>query len=813
MRTRKHLRPSIQVAAIAVATLLFESTLTRLLAVAQFYHFAFLVVSLALLGFGASGTMLSIAPGLKHIKLERLLSWSGVGFALGVGLAYMGVNWLPFDSYSIAWERRQLLFFILYYLVLTIPFFISGLGVGAALSLSQGRSHLIYAANLLGSALGALLAPLVLSLAGVPGAVLLSACVGLVAAQSFLMDKSIERWKGWHWLASGVMSLGLITFGWLVAMNRGYTTPLGDASSLGMRISPYKGLAYARQYPGSEQVYGAWNAVSRIDVIANAGTRRLPGLSYQYLDPPPPQYGLSVDADALQPITLSSAREFEAAAWMPEALAYQLRPEADVLVFDARGGLGVLQALAGGADSVIALLDNRLISEAISRSTPDFDIYDHPDVTLVHESARTYLRQPGEDYDLLVFPLTDAYRPVTSGAYSLGESYALTVEAFEDALGRLTPDGILMVTRWLQSPPSESVRLVATLAEAVGDTAPQDLLAYRGVQTMTVLVRPSGWSTAELEMARQFLDSRRYDWVWAPGLDEEQTNRYNRLPEPEYYRLVQELLAASDKSAFYARYPYQIEPVRDNRPFFFHFFTPGQTTEVLNSLGHTWQPFGGSGYLILFALLALVLLLSALLILLPLAWKQERHGDISEPHKGRWRILLYFSLLGVAFLFVEIPLIQHSILLVGQPIYAFAVVVAALLTASGVGSILARRGWIRDKLIFGLLIGLVLGMVLAFGSLVNWISPWPMWVRVLALALSLFPLGMLMGIPFPRGLVWLEAQSPELTAWAWAINGCASVIASVLAAILTLSYGFALVMVLGTAAYLGAGVLMVNVEW
>ena len=189
-----------------------------------------------------------------------------------MGLAYVGVNWLPFDSYSIAWERIQILYFLLYYLALTIPFFISGLGVGAALALSQGSSHRIYAANLVGSAMGALFAPLVLSLAGVPGAVLLSACVGLMAAQPILMDKSGGRWKGWPWLAGTVLGLGLFLFGGLVAMNRGFTTPLGDASSLGMRISPYKGLAYARQYPGSEQVYGAWNAVSRIDIIANAGS-------------------------------------------------------------------------------------------------------------------------------------------------------------------------------------------------------------------------------------------------------------------------------------------------------------------------------------------------------------------------------------------------------------------------------------------------------------------------------------------------------------------------------------------------------------
>ena len=761
------------------------------------------MVSLALLGFGASGTLLSLWPGLKHVSLERLLSWSGVGFSLGVVLAYASVNWLPFDSYSIAWERRQILFFILYYLALAVPFFVSGLGIGAALTLGRGNSHLFYAANLVGSALGALMAPLVLSAAGVPGAVLLSACIGLLAAWPSFGVKSGGGLKGWQWLAGGVFSLVLLTFGGLVAVNRGLESPLG------MRISPYKGLAYARQYPGSVHVYGTWNAFSRVDVIAEAGTRRLPGLSYQYPDQTPPQNGMSVDADVLQPITLSSPENFAPAAWMPEALAYELHSQPNVLVVEPGGGLGVLQALAGSDGSITAVIDNRMITEAVSISAQEFDVYNQTGVRLVHETGRAFLRQPGDAYDVLVFPLTNAYRPVTSGAYSLWESYLMTVEAFEDSLGRLSPGGVLVVSRWLQSPPSESIRLVATLIEALeasgGDAAADSLLAYRGIQTMTVLVKPDGWSTAELELASQFIESRRFDWVWAPGLREEQVNRFNRLLAPEYYRLVRDLLTTPDRNAFYATYPYKINPATDNQPFFLHFFTQGQTAEVLQAIGHTWQPFGGSGYLILFVLLALVLLFSCVLIMLPLVWKRQ---DFSNPPQGRWRILLYFSLLGVAFLFVEIPLIQRLIQVVGQPIYAFAMVVATLLTASGIGSLLVKRAWFSNRLVFYLLVGAVLSMVFSMDWLIGWITLWPLWGRVLVIVLSLLPLGFLMGMPFPLGLIWLEADNPGLTSWAWAINGCASVIASVLAAILTLSYGFALVICLGAAAYLGAGWVM-----
>ena len=138
------------------------------------------------------------------------------------------------------------------------------------------------------------------------------------------------------------------------------------------------------------------------------------------------------------------------------------------------------------------------------------------------ESPRVYLRRAGPSYDVIFLPLTDAYRPISSGAYGLGETYGLTVEAFADALARLAPDGVLAATRWLQTPPSESLRLIATLVEALarrGIAHPGEaLVAYRGIQTITVLVQPDGWSAEELAAVREFTAARRYDLVWAPDV-------------------------------------------------------------------------------------------------------------------------------------------------------------------------------------------------------------------------------------------------------------------------------------------------------
>ncbi len=778
------------VAALAGATLVLETTLLRLLSVAQFYHFAFLVVSLALLGFGASGSLLSVSDRLQRVPLSRLLPLAGLAFSASTLLAYATVNWLPFDSYSIAWDRRQVLFFALYYLALTLPFLGSGLGIGAALAATRGHSHLVYAANLVGSGAGAALALGVLEYTGVPGGLLVAFLLGL-------MPLAASRWRQ---ALLFLTLLGLVSLAGLALLNARGRAPLA------LTISPYKGLAYARQYPGARHLFGAWNAVARVDVMASAGVRRWPGLSYAYSGSLPPQHGLFLDADAPQPITLATPEALKVASFLPEQPAFALRPGAAVLVLRAGGGLGVLQALASGAGSVTAVVENPIVVRAVEATAPEVNVYGHPRVRLVLSSARTFLQQDTAHYDVVFMPLTDAYRPVTGGAYSLAETYHLTVEALAAALDRLAPGGIFVATRWAQVPPSESVRFVATVVEALErrgvPSAARALVVYRGVQTLTVLVRPEGWTSEELALVRRFAEERRYDLVWAPDIRPEEVNRYNRLPTPAYYEVVRRLLTAPDRRAVYAASAFDISPPTDNRPFFLHFFTWQQAPEVLATLGKTWEPFGGSGYFVLLALLALVSGLGAALILAPLWGRHLRY----QSAEGRW-VVAYFTLLGLAFLFVEIPLIQRAILWLGHPTYAFAAVVGWLLVASGVGSAVARRPRLPRGAVWLAL------PLLAAGTpvLLDWLTPLALRAgaggRLLLLAGTTAPLGVVLGIPFPVGLMWLEREAAPLVPWAWAINGAASVVAAVLAAILALELGFTAVLWLGAAAYLGAGLI------
>ena len=792
----------LAIGVLSAATLAFETALTRFLAVAQFYHFAFLIVSLALLGFGASGTLLSLFPKIKEQPLPDILARVGIWFALSIWITYGVVNWLPFDSYSIAWERRQILYFILYYFSLSLPFLVSGLGLGTALAVIDKKHNQVYAANLVGSGLGVLLAPVVLSLSGILGVILFS---GLLGLGSWMIVKASR-------IKFNLTHLGFVLFSILGLSVLIYLSVINfqGRSPLGMKISPYKGLAYARHFPDAELMFGKWKAASRVDVMANAGTRRLPGLSYMYSGSLPSQYGLSVDGDALQPITLSGPADFPAGEWLPEWWAISIQSNPDVLVLNPGAGFGLLQAAAGKAGSIRTIIEDRLILEGIQETAPGFSMFNHPDVSTLVGNQRAFLESTSEKYDLIFLPLTDSYQPVTNGAYSISENFYLTREGVEVALGRLTAEGIFLSSRWIQNPPSEGLRLVSTVLAALENLEienPQDaFLIYRGIQTITVVVKPTGWDKAELVSLREFLERCRFDLVWAPDLELEELNRWNQLQEPIYYQAVQALFQAPNKDTFYQAYLYDITPPTDNHPFFFHFFTWDQAPQVLETLGKTWQPFGGSGFFLLFFLLGLVVLLSGLLILLPLILSRK---NLSGPHSpGKVWVLLYFGLIGTGFMFLEIPLISQWRLFFNSPIAAFSIVVGLLLLYSGLGSMAVsqNRGW-RAYLLH-LLVLLGGGFVLFTTLGKDLVLGWPSWIRYLVPCLGLAPIGFIMGLFFPRGISWIKESFPGLVPWAWAVNGTTSVIASVISAILFLQTGYTLVLFLGGLAYLAAWLIL-----
>jgi hypothetical protein len=312
----------------------------------------------------------------------------------------------------------------------------------------------------------------------------------------------------------------------------------------------------------------------------------------------------------------------------------------------------------------------------------------------------------------------------------------------------------------------------------------------------------------EIEQVRSFAQKNAFDIVTMPNLTIDEVNLYNILPEPIYYRTFNTFLNSENRDAFYDTYPYDVTPPSDDHPFFGHYFKWSQIDEILSSLGETWQPFGGAGYLVILIIFIFALILSLGLIFLPVIVKKQSH-----PSFQKVRIPLYFGAIGLAFMLVEIPLIQSFILILDQPAYAMATVLFGILVFSGIGSHIGTQ---KLSLVTALriLILLLFSYFLLLPTILNLSLGMSLAVRMGITMLLIAPLGFLMGIPFSAGLAWMQAELGKcngstgwMVSYLWALNGASSVISSILASLIALSYGFKITLAVGTAFYIFAYIL------
>jgi hypothetical protein len=778
---------------VSAAALCFQINLTRLFSVSQFYHFAFMVVSIALLGMGASGTFLALRRAKPGLEESHLFPWLALGTGASMLGSYLLVNQLPFDSFSIFVDPVQVLILLLHYAALASPFFFSGMTISLLLRKYRKDSGEVYAVNLVGSALGCLAAVSVPARVGGEGVVAFSAAIACLAGTCFLLESRTAIKPALPGALTAL--LGIASLLLTLQIRTGNIPTIFE-----LHISPYKSISYALQNPQAQVLSTRWNSISKVQVVRSPSLHSVPGLSYRYLQPLPRIDGLFVDGDNLSAI-LPAEADLAFAEYLPAAIAYRLKPNAHALILEPRGGMDIQVAQALGASRITAVEGNPLIVQAA------LSAYQAPSVTWVPSSGRSYLRGTPGRYDIIQLPLTDSYQPVGSGAYSLGEDYRYTLEAFQDMLRGLQPDGLLVITRWLQEVPSEWLRiftLAVTALEAQGMDPSAQIIALRGYNTGTLLIKNGPFTPAEMDLVRAFASDKAFDLVFAPDLDITEVNRYNILPEPVYHQTFTDFFAAQPRSDFYKAHPYNVQPPTDNTPFFSHYFKWSQMGEILRTLGITWQPFGGAGYLVILIIFGLALLLSGLMILLPVAFISR-----GAPRPGGRRIPLYFGMIGFGFMLVEIPLIQRFILFLDQPAYALAAILFCILLFSGLGSRYGSRKFTLAHASVGL-VGLLALYSLFLPRLLQVALGLNLLTRLMITILLIAPLGFLMGIPFPSGLAWMrgEIASDEdgaaqrwLVAWIWAVNGASSVLASILASLLTLSFGFTATFTIGMLCY------------
>jgi spermidine synthase len=815
-----HVGPSVPPAAIGLVSagaLAYEVLLTRLFSIVQWHHFAYMAISIALLGYGASGSFLALFQDRLRRRFTAVFALSAALFGLSAVAAFALAQRLPFNALAVIWDPRQLLYLAAYYLLFAIPFFCAATCIGLAFAAFPTHIPRVYRYDLVGAGLGALGIIATLFWLFPSQALRVVGALGLVAAAlASLQEVGVNRsWQSAAYLGGAALVCLVVPTSWTA-----------------LRYSEYKELAQAFLIPGTEVVREDSSPIGLLTVIRSPliPFRYVPGLSLSNTIEPPSQLGIFTDGGRLSPITAFDGR-LERLAYLDytsAALPYHLLERPEALIIGAGGGADVLLALYHHSARIDVVELNPQSVRLVRDTFADFagHLYDRPGVQVHIAEGRGFVAGTRQRYDVIQLPLLDSFAATAASTLSLSESYIYTIEAFEECLRHLRPGGFIAITRWLKLPPRDSLRLLATALAAfksmgVAD-AGQRLALIRSWSTTTLLVKNGALSSTEVAKIRAFADERSFDLAYYPGMRREEANRYNVLDQPYFYDGATALLGP-DRVSFLGRYKFNISPTTDDRPYFFDFFKWQALPELLER-----RALGGAalldwGYLILLSTLAQAGVLSLVLILAPLRFYRASPASSLD----RWRVAIYFLAIGLAFLFVEIASIQRFILFLGHPIYATAVVLCGFLVFAGMGSGFSpklaawvatagaspttKRLWGRIRLRLGALEVAIGGIVVVallylnvLPQLFALLIALPGTPKIAVALLLIAPLAFCMGMPFPLALSRVSARAPELVPWAWGINGCASVLSAILATLLAMDVGFTCVMLIAIALYLVA---------
>jgi spermidine synthase len=791
----------LAVGLVSASVLAYEVLLARLFSIVQWYHFAYMVISIALLGYGASGTFLALVrPRLEARAPEAFAAFAAL-FGISAVACFAIAERLPFNALELIWDPRQLLYLGVLYAILFVPFFCGAVCVGLALACFAEPVGRIYRADLLGAGSGALGILGLLFLLMPDRALAVIGALGLIAAAlaSLAQGGGRARLRGFGYAAGALVVAFALPPAWTA-----------------LQLSPYKGLSQALRVPGTAIEVERSSPLGLLSAVRSPEIpfRHAPGLSLNNLLEPAAQIGVFSDGEGLTPITAFRG-DLAPLAYLDfttAALPYHLLDRPRVLILGAGGGADALLALYHGARQIDAVELNPQLVELIRGRYADFagHLYERPEVRVHVGEARGFVAASKDRYDLIQIPLLDAFAAAAAGTLSLSESFVYTIEAFETYLEHLAPGGWLAITRWLKLPPRDSAKLFLTALRALerqGAAEPARRLALiRSWETTTLLVKNGPLTAEDIARIRTFADERSFDLAYYPGMRPDEANRYNRLAEPYFFEAAQGLI--EDPAGFVGRYKFDLRPATDDRPYFFDFFRWRALPELWTVSVRSGGALLDWGYLILVATLVQAAVLSLVLVLLPL-WL----GACMRRSAGRWRIAVYFGAIGLAFLFVEIASIQRFTLFLAHPLYAIGVVLAGFLLFAGIGSgaapALERR--LADARVgaLGLAIAAIVLLavvyILALPPLFAALATLPDLARIALSLVFIAPLAFFMGMPFPLALARVRSDAPHLVPWAWAINGCASVLSAILATLLAMTFGTRVVVLAAAALYLLAG--------
>lgn len=763
------------------ATLLFEIALTRIFSVVLWYHYGFMVISLALLGIGLAGIFVYLYPDrFSRSDAPRRAANASVAFAVSTVVALLAFHVLVSARTTWPLQTFELAFA---FLMMTVPFFFAGLAIAIPLSRYPERIGPLYAIDLVGAALGAVLVIPLLALLGGHRTVIVAAILASVAAILFARAQ-----RGRHPAPGALIALVVCSVLLVLA---------GPTDLFRLRFSK-KGAEYG-------VVFERWNSFSRVTVLERPQSQSGWNLSRKAPPGGVRHKWIVIDGGAGTPM-LGFTGDFaplEFLRYDVSSLGYQVRPQRSVAIIGAGGGRDILTAKSLGVERVHAIEINPIIVDLVRSEFADFtqSPYDLPGVTFSVGDGRSFLTTSQQRFDHVQISAVDTIAASAAGALALVEQSLYTTEAFLDYYDHLTEDGLLSITR-----PFHTERLDVTLRMVdLVRTAWVERGVDRPERHLIVIGRRSGkgkgsvwglmlasrrpFESEEVQQVRDLCKDLGFEIMFAPGARDN----------------VEEIEAiiGPDRDSFLSNYSRNVEATTDDRPFFFYFRKPTR------ALQRAFSPTATAGArariapdLLTRLLLFVVALTFTTAFLIPMALGRLKLKDA----RGSGASLLYFAGIGLGFILVEISLLQRYTLLLGQPIYAFAVILSTMFVFSGAGSLASQRVGV-DRLRafsrFALLaiLGGISVHVVWMPALLAAAMHWDLPARLALTAATIAPVALVMGVALPTGMRLMERSSAPTLAWAWGVNGSLSVLGTVVAMCTSVFLGITTTLMLGLAAY------------
>ncbi len=762
---------------ISACLLSFEILLTRILSAIFYYHFAFFIISMALLGLTFGALIVHIAKksfpaGETHNQIY-LFSLLGTCFII---FSVLGLYWLP--AYLLSKQIKSFVMPALL-LLITVPFISWGIVFSLIFSRHSKDIARVYCANLSGSALGCIGIPLIMNrLSSGMSAAFIIAFLGMAACLCFAFYAKKKR--------RNLLILITMIFAMLFLFHYNETA---------IKMKPTWAKEQLRGKECQALTYERWNCFSTVTVAPTRApfgwgfSPKVNELDTRNIE----QIALTIDYDAGTPLTyFKNFKDLDFLKYDVTSIAYHIRSPKDVVILGAGGGRDLLTAILFGAKTVWGVEINGEIRDIALYESGKFSeiLQSFPQIRYVVDDGRSFVARSKDKFDLIQASLIDSFAATFNGAFSLTENNLYTQEAWATFLEHLKNEGILTYSHWYdRENPFIIMRLISLAKESLGTLGIKDarqniiIIAqkerYQSILPVaTLIISKKPFSHEEISVLAKICKDLEFEIILSP--EDSKNNDFLKI------------LAASGNKAILQAFSFDARAPIDNRPFFFAF------SKLENFFS---KDNADKGPEILKNLLMIICLLGATLIILPAFIHFRRHSK-SKIH-GKWSG--YFFSIGSGFMLVEIALIQRLGIFLGHPILGLTVSLFALLLASGIGSYLTKYIHKNKQAIriFQVLISLLLLSIFCIPMIIKLASPWSIPLKIMLSVIIMAGVGIFMGMPFPLGARKIAVPEDELVFY-WAVNGFASVFASGIAAMLMIYFGFLLTLFCGALFYIAA---------